>query len=65
MERWTRRRKSEKVRTCGSSSDIGADTSTHLALRVEYAKARARARRYEEEEELVLEEMRRTLDYLK
>jgi hypothetical protein len=36
-----------------------------LALRIEYAKAHARARRYVEEEELVLEEMRRTLQYLR
>jgi hypothetical protein len=34
-----------------------------IACRVEFAKAHARARRYAEEEELVLEEMRRTLQY--
>ena len=36
-----------------------------IACRVEYAKAHARARRYTEEEELVLEEMNRTLKYLR
>jgi hypothetical protein len=34
-------------------------------MRVEYGKAHARARRYIEEEELVLEEMGRTLRFLK
>jgi hypothetical protein len=36
-----------------------------LAMRVEYGKAHARARRYVEEEELILEEMGRTLRFLK
>ncbi|KAF8137103.1 hypothetical protein EV363DRAFT_1156356 [Boletus edulis] len=60
-----RRRLSWIWLTCGYTDGTQADEGLQDAIRLEWCKARARANRWAEEVELLVEEQRRTLQFLR